>query len=285
MIPLIYSNKPETALNCRAVRERKAVGVTRLACEPWADTAQSARDCLAHWQAHPVIHRAVSLGFVGVEGFDVDRRDSNGMLIGCTQEDYDAGIAAGFMPRARDSQKAKIAADIWLRYGQPDVIHVDIEPTTPKPANVSQERFDRLRIATVSSILNYAGLRPESVVIEFTAIGKAKSYACNGDGVRVPVLPVSMRYKSSQEFYSVYQDGRANPLVTTKLAAFLGGVYPGACPWIDTLDRDYTDAAIGLCEQFSATPCFWCDDELGKKGISAEVQAEWASQAIDRSLA
>ena len=281
--PIIFSNDPAVALRSIAVRERKAVGMTRLACEPWANTARSAYDCIDHWLQFRTLPLAVSLGFVGVQGFDVDRRDSNGVLIGCTQADYDAGVAAGIMPHARDAQRVKYAAAIWQGDGvPPDVVHVDIEPQTPKPANVSQEQFDRLRIATVSSILNFANLRPSSVVIEFTAIGRAKSYAVNGDGVRVPVLPVSTRYKGSQEFYSVRQDGTNNPFVATKLAAFLGGVNSGACPWIDTLDRDFTDAALDLCDQFGATPMVWCDDGLGGKGISAETQCEWMAQALDR---
>lgn len=246
-------------------------------CDPFHDPKYDAANAARWWALNPGRTRAVQFGFLGVEGFDVDRVDANGELIGCTRQEFDDGVESGMFKKARDVGKLQAAREVFNAANlMPEVVHIDHEPTTT-PSHTTpmpdRAKFNALRCGHFANMLMDAGLVPAAkhVVVEFTQFSRlAKPYGTDYNGARVPFNVPRPRFRSSCEFYS------ADPVnTTTRLAAWLAACEPGAMPLLSANNAKMLEEQLDLCEQYGATPILYFDRVLGGSETWQAGQAEW----------
>ncbi len=205
--------------------------------------------------ANPDREPIVSLGWLGVEGFDLNRLDDNGKLDGCTQAEFDRGMAGKGFKMTRDLAKCQSAFQFFRDHDvMPSKIHIDHEPsTTPdfrKPL-IERARFDALRVAHFKKMLQQSQLYDsvDDIIVEFTQFSNNKrAMAFDYNGQRVPFNPVRDKFRSSTELYS------RDVTTTIKLAAWLAAVDSPAMPVLSAVNPDMLRDQLDLCTQRKATP-------------------------------
>lgn len=288
--PILHG--PASILTTPVVQDERAVGMPMLLMYPLENIEQSAEAAGRHWLAHPTMPRCVSLNWLMVEGFDIDRTEAIG-LMGCTRAEFDDGVRRGVMKHARDTDRLRQAVTVWNRMGvNPifDLVHVDHEPeSTPADAGMDQAAFDRLRMATLKAILAEAGIWTSTnrIALEFTQFSnRALPFAVDYNGAPVAFNRVMPKFASSTELYSrhpVNVDGdrhwQPDPLVFAKLALWLEVCDDPAFPLIDACFDRYTDHALSVCDYHGATPIVYVDPEFGP---TPENQCAWLGEALAR---
>jgi len=259
MTPMLYCNQPDLQ-NHTLVLSGAMDACLYVHCDPFHDTAADAIAARDWWLARPSRKRIVSLGWLGYEGFDIDRRDDNGVLVGCTQAEFDAGMAGRGFKMVRDLAKCREAQAIWKAAGVlPQVIHIDHEPTStpdfrrPLP---ERARFDALRVTHFKAMLSASLLLPSAtdIAIEFTQFSNnRRAWGVDYNGQRVPFNPVRDKFRSSTEMYSV------DTTTTIKLAAWLAAVDDPSMPFLSAMNPDMLRDQLDLCGQRNATPFVYVD--------------------------
>lgn len=261
--PIAYANLPEV-LNHVVVTSGQVDVCHFIHCDQFHDTTAEAIAIRDWWLAHPNAPRIVSLGRLGCEGFNIDERDGDNVLIGCTQAEFDAGMAGRGFKMTRDLAKCREVYSVWKVAGTlPNTLHIDHEPTsvptwqTPMP---QRARFDSLRVTHFKAMLSGSMLLPAAtnVVIEFTQFSNnRKAWACDYNGARCPFNAVRDKFRSSSEFYSV------DNTTTIKLAAWLAACDDPTFPFLSAMNVDMLMDQLDLCEQRGATPFVYFDPVFG----------------------
>jgi len=216
----------------------------------------------------------LQLGSLGKEGFNVDERDGDGNLIGCTPDEFARGMAGGGFKRTRDLETCRAINASGLR---PETILIDAEYTSQVPWNapmVDRTKYDGFRFEHLYGILRDSGLlaKCKNVVVEFVQFSTDPNAQCwDYNGTRCPILrPVSrrapgtlnyVRGASSSEFYS---DG-TKPVndATIKLAAYLSACASGAFPILQPANPSMLKDQLAICERYKATPVIYCNPIFG----------------------
>ncbi len=270
-------------------------------CFPDDDIAGQMRGIVDYWLDHPTDIPALHIGWVGPEGFDINRFDSLGNLIGTTQGEFDRGMAGGGFRRERDTAACNTIASVCRTAGVwPKVIYINHEPeSTPphtEPLSV-RARFNSLRMAHFKDMLSNATTKSfitraasvltnlltpttlytaaESIVIDFVQFSsKPNPFAWDYNGVRVPFNPSRAKFRPSTQMYST-PDGMA----TIKLAAWLASNPPGSMPIIQPANWEMFLDQYDLCEQRNCTPIIYFDTRFGG---GLWWQADQAEHALNK---
>lgn len=265
MKPLAIATRSEV-LDHPLIAQNHADPIHYIRCFPGDFVAAQAEKVLAWWLDNPSRHRAVEFGWIGPEGFDPERRDANGMLIGCTLPELAQGMLGRGFKRTRDTEMLREAHKVWGLEGVfPETIYINHEPwSTPSHtlAMTERARFNSLRINHFKDMLLDAGLYypVSNIVIDFVQFSsRLNPYAWDYNGVRVPLIPPRRKFRSSAQFYST-PDGGA----TIKLAAWLASVPDPAIPLLQPANADMLADQLNLCAQHgSHQPILYFDEIFG----------------------
>jgi hypothetical protein len=277
MTPILHCHLPGLSTH-ELVRTGAVNALHYIHCDPHHDQ-QPDLDAHAGWvAANPGRPNMVSLGWLGVEGFNIDQRDDNGVLDGCTQAEFDKGMAGRGFKMTRDLDKCRTAAAFWAKHNiYPSLVHIDHEPSSTPDFRLplpERARFDALRCAHFKNMLNAAGIFPRlsDLVIEFTQFSNNdRAWATDYNCVRVPFNNVMRKFRSSTELYS------KDPTTTVQLAAWLAACDDPSMPFLSAMNPDMLRDQLSLCDQWGATPFIYVDPGFGSS-------VEWQMTKLEEAL-